>query len=119
MYDDSVCAADGQCYLFLILFFIFISIIKKYLESYGPNEFLGQYEICAGKYDGGKDSCQGDSGGPLICLDDNNQPVLTGVVSWGYGCAWAGLPGIYAELSQYIDWIKERISFLFFVSDFH
>ena len=28
MYEDSVCAADGQCYLFLN-FFLFISIIKN------------------------------------------------------------------------------------------
>ena len=43
----------------------------------------------------------------MICVNGNNEPVLVGVVSWGYGCASQGLPGIYAEVNHYIDWIKE------------
>ena len=48
---------------------------------------------------------QGDSGGPLTCVRDD-QPVVAGVVSWGYGCANKGYPGVYANTYAYVDWIK-------------
>ena len=51
---------------------------------------------------------KGDSGGPLACIFDG-QPVLTGVVSWGIGCAGQGNPGIYANVANYIDWIWNSI----------
>ncbi|KAI5105802.1 hypothetical protein C0J45_3499 [Silurus meridionalis] len=43
----------------------------------------------------------GDSGGPVVC---NGQ--LKAVVSWGDGCALPGLPGVYAEVCRYTDWVK-------------
>ncbi|XP_076061281.1 trypsin-1-like [Oratosquilla oratoria] len=51
--------------------------------------------ICAGDPNGGKDSCQGDSGGPLV-TSKGEVMQLIGVVSWGYGCADARYPGVYA-----------------------
>ena len=35
-----------------------------------------------------------------MCVDGDGNRVLEGVVSWGIGCARAGLPGIYAEVSS-------------------
>ena len=28
---------------------------------------------------------QGDSGGPYVCINENEEAVLTGIVSWGKG----------------------------------
>ncbi len=58
---------------------------------------------------GGKDSCQGDSGGPLT-VPFGGAEKLGGVVSWGYGCADAEFPGMYARVSSFQTWISPRAS---------
>jgi len=69
-------------------------------RAYGAGMVHGSM-LCAGE--GGKDSCQGDSGGPLRCGG-----VQCGVVSWGYSCANPSYPGVYTELSYYVDWIARN-----------
>merc|ERR1712013_244577 len=71
--------------------------------SYGQDE-IADSMICAGLDAGGKDSCQGDSGGPFMCGSQ-----LSGVVSWGYGCAEAGYPGVYTQTSYFISWLNSHM----------
>jgi len=81
-------------------------------SGYADDEITDQM-ICAGVDAGGKDSCQGDSGGPLITSGsgDGETPGQNfehiGVVSWGYGCAVKGYPGVYARTTKQLDWISQ------------
>ena len=57
------------------------------------------------------DTCQGDSGGPLIQYYNNYEDfVQTGITSFGEGCAKPGIPGAYARVDLFIDWIDDVIN---------
>lgn len=72
-------------------------------DAYGDEIF--DHMLCAGIPEGGKDACQGDSGGPLTATDLDDERYLAGIVSWGYGCARPGFPGVYTEVSYFVDWV--------------
>merc|ERR1712179_602231 len=72
-------------------------------SAYGQND-IADSMICAGYDQGGKDSCQGDSGGPFMCGSQ-----LSGIVSWGYGCAEAGYPGVYTQTSYFVSWLNSHM----------
>lgn len=57
-------------------------------------------------------ACHGDSGGPLVVRDNNNRPILAGIVSFRsiHGCATTNYsPEIYTRVSRYCGWITENI----------
>ncbi len=64
--------------------------------------------MCAGYMSGGTDACYGDSGGPLVTQKDSNWHI-TGVVSWGNGCAEPDFPGIYTKVMNYHNWILQQV----------
>jgi secreted trypsin-like serine protease len=66
--------------------------------------------LCAGLSQGGMDSCSGDSGGPLSIVTSGSR-TLVGVVSWGPDlCAQPGQYGVYARVSEALDWIKATLN---------
>ena len=57
------------------------------------------------------DACFGDSGGPLL-IQEGGQWVLAGATSWGSEtCGADGLPypGVWARVSNYLDWIETEL----------
>ncbi|XP_063609112.1 phenoloxidase-activating factor 2-like isoform X1 [Penaeus indicus] len=66
--------------------------------------------MCAGG-EPGEDVCTGDGGSPLVCPVPGNPStyVQVGVVSWGLECGQAGIPGVYASVSEALPWISREI----------
>jgi Trypsin len=75
-------------------------------ETYG-SALVDDVMLCNGGIPkGGKDTCQGDSGGPIFLAGTNMQ---VGIVSFGEGCARAGIPGVNSRVSAFEFWIKSTI----------
>lgn len=69
--------------------------------------------ICAGDPRGGwsKDTCQGDSGGPLQIVHPTNLCLfqILGITSFGQGCAFVNMPGVYTRVPHYLNWIEDIV----------
>ncbi|XP_016007406.2 coagulation factor X [Rousettus aegyptiacus] len=67
-----------------------------------PNMF------CAGYDAKPEDACQGDSGGPHVTKFKETYYV-TGIVSWGEGCAQKGKYGVYTKVTNFLKWIDRSM----------
>lgn len=86
------------------------------LEEFREADIDVDASMCAGGWRSGlgKDSCQGDSGGPLLVQRDGSL-VQAGVVSFGYGCAEPGFPGVYTRLTGFSNWIQQHVQNINFI----
>lgn len=79
----------------------------------GPRSHRGAVTnnmVCAGLQQGGRDACDADSGGPLVVRSPiNGRYVLAGITSWGSGCGEPDKYGVYAKVSNFVDWIAEHM----------
>lgn len=113
-------------------------------EYYLRKTRLGKYYqlhksfICAGGIEG-KDACtvslfnfinkfifekntflmpiifKGDGGGPLVCpRGGHNRYEQAGIVAWGIGCGQRDVPGVYANVALYRNWIDAHMKRLGF-----
>ncbi|KAM9038773.1 coagulation factor X [Sarcophilus harrisii] len=64
--------------------------------------------FCAGYESISEDACEGDSGGPHVTKYKDTY-FVTGIVSWGEGCARKGKYGIYTKVTAYLGWIKRSM----------
>ncbi|KAH8316597.1 hypothetical protein KR067_011413 [Drosophila pandora] len=87
-------------------------ITRNQCDEWLDNLTVSEGMVCAGFDDGGKDACQGDSGGPLLCPypGEKDRWFVGGIVSWGIMCAHPRLPGVYANVVQYVPWIQEQMA---------
>ena len=68
-------------------------------------KLITQVMFCAGYTTGYYDACLGDSGGPFV-VDGK----LTGIVSWGVGCAQPNYPGVYTNIAVVRNWILVQMA---------
>nr|2B9L_A Chain A, prophenoloxidase activating factor [Holotrichia diomphalia] len=71
---------------------------------------LDQTFVCAGG-EQGKDTCTGDGGSPLFCPDPRNPSryMQMGIVAWGIGCGDENVPGVYANVAHFRNWIDQEM----------
>jgi len=54
--------------------------------------------------------CYGDAGGPAIHQGNNNdEDVVYGILSWGYGCVNRDYPAVMTSVPDHYNWIRNKI----------
>lgn len=97
--DDLTIFTDSECK----------RMFRRFFNGSIPYDFSIQH-ICAGAWDGSKDSCGGDSGGPLLHEDYDGIYSQIGIVSFGIGCGEPGFSGVYSRVSFFLPWITQKMA---------
>ncbi|KAH0948456.1 hypothetical protein HN011_009680 [Eciton burchellii] len=88
------------------------TVCEAMYRNAGYIEHIPHIFICAGWRNGGFDSCEGDSGGPMVIQRARDKRwILTGIISWGIGCAAPNQPGVYTRISEFREWINQILQF--------
>ncbi|XP_035009334.2 transmembrane protease serine 2 [Hippoglossus stenolepis] len=77
-------------------------------SSVAYNGRLSPDMLCARETDGGADMCHTDSGGPLVALRDGLWWLL-GDSNWGEHCTERNKPGVYGNVTYFLDWIYRQM----------
>ncbi|KAF5306571.1 hypothetical protein FQR65_LT07298 [Abscondita terminalis] len=64
-------------------------------ENFYLEEIVTPRMDCYGYKEGNKDVCHGDSGGPVVV-----NGKVSGISSWGYGCAFPNRPNVYTVIAN-------------------
>ncbi|KAK5928772.1 hypothetical protein CgunFtcFv8_010065 [Champsocephalus gunnari] len=85
-----------------------LPVIGQQTCSGSTNQVITDNMFCAGFLDVAMDACGGDSGGPFV-QNHRGTWFLTGVVSWGEGCAGKGRFGVYSRIGNFLNWIRDTM----------
>uniref|UniRef100_A0A3B4UD47 Transmembrane serine protease 2 n=1 Tax=Seriola dumerili TaxID=41447 RepID=A0A3B4UD47_SERDU len=77
-------------------------------SSIAYNGRISQDMLCAREMEAGTGMCHSDSGGPLLSLT-NGLWWLTGDSIWGEHCAEQNKPGVYGNVTYFLDWIYRQM----------
>ncbi|VDI31675.1 Hypothetical predicted protein [Mytilus galloprovincialis] len=72
-------------------------------------ENITPYMMCAGFQKGRHDACQIDSGSPLMCKFGSVW-YIQGLATFGVDCSQPHLPGVYANVYEFVSWITDQIT---------
>uniref|UniRef100_A0A8C5TE10 coagulation factor Xa n=1 Tax=Malurus cyaneus samueli TaxID=2593467 RepID=A0A8C5TE10_9PASS len=86
-----------------------VPYVNRNMCKQSTNFAITENMFCAGYDTEEKDACEGDSGGPHVTRYKDTY-FVTGIVSWGEGCARKGKYGVYTKLSRYLRWVRTVMS---------